>query len=74
MNMAQTRYIHFRVTNEQFNTIKRNADLEGFKTVSNFLRELALHQNPDIQQKIRQIWETTSKTYELLEKMMKKSG
>ena len=64
--MSQTRYIHFRVTNEQFNMIKTNARIEGFKTVSNYLRDMAMNRNPEVRDKIKRIWEITSRTYELV--------
>ena len=67
--MAQTRFIHFRVSNQQFEVIKTNASLEGYKTVSNYLRNLALFEAPDMQKRIAKIDETSSKTYDLLSKI-----
>lgn len=64
--MVQTRYIHFRVTNEQFDRIKTNANVEGFKTVSGYLRDLALHRAPEVRQKIGKIHDVSLKTYELV--------
>lgn len=40
--MANTRFIHFRVNNDQFEAIKYNAGKAGFKTTSTYLRKLAL--------------------------------
>ena len=67
--MAQTRFIHFRVTGQQFEIIKNNASLEGFKTVSNYLRNIALREAPDVQKRISQIDEFSTKTYELVLKI-----
>jgi uncharacterized protein (DUF1778 family) len=67
--MAQTRFIHFRVTNQQFEIIRTNAGLEGFKTVSNYLRNIALNEAPDVQKRISQIDEFSTKTYELVLKI-----
>ena len=72
--MAQTRYIHFRVTNDQFQTIKSNASIEGFKTVSNYLRDLALHRSPMVQEKIGRMHEWTKQTLEIAKKMSEQHG
>jgi len=72
--MAQTRYIHFRVTNDQFQTIKANASLEGFETVSNYLRDLALHRSPMVQEKIGRMHEWTKQTLEIVKKISEKNG
>lgn len=64
--MVQTRYIHFRVTIRQFEQIKANADAEGFKTVSEYLRHLALQFNTHAQVKLNEIQKTTNKILEEL--------
>jgi len=73
-DMVQTRYIHFRVTNEQFNMISSNANVEGYKTVSNYLRSLALHTAPEVREKINRIHDVSFKMFELLKSMTPKSG
>jgi uncharacterized protein (DUF1778 family) len=64
--MVNTRFIHFRVTREQYATIKTNASNAGYKTVSSFLRKLALADSPDIQRTLTKLEEDFQKTYALL--------
>ena len=64
--MVNTRFIHFRVTREQYAVIKVNADVAGYKTVSEYLRKIALSQTPDIQRSLAKLEEDLQKTYTLL--------
>ena len=64
--MGNTRYIHFRVSNRQFEQIKSNADAEGKKTVSDYLRNLALKFAPEAQVKLIEIHRMTTKILELM--------
>jgi len=50
--MVQTRYIHFRVNTDEFAKIKENARLEGKKSVSEYMRELALSRGPNMWNKV----------------------
>ena len=40
--MQKTHFVRFRVTEEEFNRIEQNAEEKGFKTISDYLRHLAL--------------------------------
>jgi len=55
--MAKARIVNFRVTEEQYNSIKRNAQNEGFNTVSKFIRHLALDQGYEVMKKINYLYE-----------------
>src|ERR1051325_3375683 len=55
VRMVNTRYIHFRVTRQQYDAIKINADVAGCKTVSEFLRKLALDDAPAIQRALERL-------------------
>ncbi|MEK9137828.1 MAG: hypothetical protein AAB393_11955 [Bacteroidota bacterium] len=72
--MAQTRFIHFRVTNEQFNTIKANANSEGFKSMAQYLRDMALHINPQMRTSINEIRSRVNDVYELSRKTYDRIG
>jgi hypothetical protein len=67
--MAQTRYIHFGVTQEQSEAIKRNARDEGFKTISNYLRDLGLHRSSRLQDKLDHLLEIEIQNNDLLNRI-----
>ena len=50
--MANTRFLHTRVNNEQLIRIKQNASDAGYKTVSDFTRDRTLNTSTDIISKI----------------------
>ncbi|MEK7475980.1 MAG: hypothetical protein AAB152_10165 [Candidatus Coatesbacteria bacterium] len=68
--MVNTRYIHFRVTREQYDTIKTNANVAGCKMMSDYLRRLALNDTSDIQGKLSNLERDFEKTFELLRQIV----
>lgn len=53
--MNKTRSIQFRVTRQQFERIKNNANAKGYLNVSAYIRELALNKDQFIENKIMDI-------------------
>lgn len=72
--MVNTRYIHFRVTREQYAAIKVNANLAGCKTVSDYLRNLALNETPLVQDKLVRLEANMERLFELLKSVVNGTG
>ena len=49
--MPKNDIVKFRVSRDQLERIRSNAELRGYRTVSSYLRHLALHQNLE-----RELW------------------
>lgn len=54
--MPANKLIKFNVTNEQFERIKRNAELKGFNTLASYLRNLALNKNQRFEEMFVEIY------------------
>ncbi len=52
--MMKTRYIHFRVTNDEHGTIRDNAKQAG-KTVAEYLRDISLNRGVEVMGKLNKI-------------------
>ena len=86
--MVNTRYVHFRVTNEQLKAIHLDADMQGCKSMAEYLRKLVLHHIADDRQRLKTIYDTSIavekhtremrevsfKTYELVKELVEKNG
>ena len=54
--MRSTRVIKFLVNEDQMKKIKSNASLKGHKTVSSYLREIALEKDIKVENMIHRIY------------------
>jgi len=50
------KYIQVRVTREQYERIKNKAQAKGFKTISSFIRKLALEKDLLFEQKFEEMY------------------
>ena len=66
--------MHFRVTEEQYNNIKANAELEGFKVVSDYLRHVALQRALSVHERLDALNNVARNTYELVKMMAGTNG
>ena len=60
----KTRMIFFRVTPNQHERIRNNAEAKGHKTVSGYLRELALKKDMFFEQKILEMHKILTEKWE----------
>lgn len=54
---SKTRYIQVRVSPEQYERIRNNAQAKGFKTVSSFIRNILLEKDLLFEQKFGRMYE-----------------
>ena len=59
--MAQTRDIRIKVTSNQFEIIKNNANNDGHKTISSYIRQRILNKNDEIEEMLKKIYEELNK-------------
>ncbi len=55
--MAKIRFILFRVTQTQYERIKNNAHAKGHKTLSGYLRDLALNKDLLFEQRFNEMYD-----------------
>ena len=59
--MAKTRFIQFRVNQNQYERIKLNAQARGFANMSSYLRDLALSKDMIFERKLNEMYEVIVK-------------
>jgi len=64
----QNNRINFRMNNDDYDTVKRNAKAKGYSRISDYLRSLALEHDRYTQEKIFQIDKNVKKLLEMLGK------
>lgn len=57
----KTRFIQIRVTSEQYERIKNKAQAKGYKTLTSFLRTLALEKDMIFEQRFAEIYRILKK-------------
>ena len=64
--MAAIRIIPVRVTQSQYDEIRQNATVQGFKTVSEYIRTHSLKDSMSLQFQIKTLETSVKKVHELL--------
>ena len=72
--MVNTRYLHVRITNTQYDAIKSKANVAGYKNVSDYVRSRLLQDIPDVLGKLDKLQGSFDETQKLLRRIFNDSG
>lgn len=61
--MGKTKLVVFRVTSSQYERIRNKAEAKGFKTISSFLRHLALEKDLVFEQKFEEMYRIITRNF-----------